>query len=278
MSNQPPPHPGQPGPNQPSPGQPHQDQLHQQDAQYWSHQARGQAHPQGQPTSQGGAGAYGQGQPYPPGQQYGQNRTQWDPTQPFPQPGQPGRDPRAPMGAPIPAAVGIEQFQQKRSRTPVVATIAVLALVALGIVLGTRAMSRPAAAPASSVAPSITVTPQSTAGNNALSVPFDNDIDDASGTWTITNYEWSGDSLLVTLSVHVDKGTQAMRFFAISNDSETRSYDPASSGRADDLLNKQAPAGSTLKGTVRFAMPHQPSTIFLTAANGRQVSALVVPA
>lgn len=206
-----------------------------------------------------------------------QGRPAWDPTQPFPTPGQPGRDPRAPMGAPIPAAVDIDQFREKRSRTPLLATLVVLALAVVAVVFGVHRMNRPAAAPATSASASAPVTPLGTASNNALSVAFENQTDNASGTWTITGSQWSGDRLLLTIRVHVDKGTQAMKYFAISNDSETQTYEPMASGRSDDLLDRQVAAGQTATGTVTFTMPDRSSTIFLAAANGRQVSGLVVP-
>lgn len=187
--------------------------------------------------------------------------------------GAPTHDPRAPMSGYVPAAVDIEQFTQKRSNRPLLITIGVLVVVAIAVLVGVHAMDRPVATPTTSASPVASAT-----SDNPLSVPFDNSYDDAQGTWTITKVQWTGETLLLTMQISVTQGTQAMGFFAISNDADTQSYEAKVSNRSDDLLGREVSAGQTATGTVMFSMPDKESTIFITDSHDRQVTALVVPA
>lgn len=192
-------------------------------------------------------------------------------------PGEPGRDPRAPIGGHVPASVSIRQYSAESSRKPVFITLAVLLVVAVAVWWGVRTANQDPPLAAPSVVPT---TPQPSGSGNAdaNAIPFDNGYDNAHGIWTIDSYAWSGPRVVLKMTVQVTAGQQVLQFFAFTNADTSQAYEPRPSGRPDDLLGQVVQAGQTVTGTVTFQMPDSESTVFLLDSSGRQVTALIVPA
>lgn len=227
-------------------------------------------------TPQGGgpAGPYPQATP-PQNAYWATPSSQGYPGAPTP-PGEPGRDPRAPLGGHVPASVSIRQFSPESSRKPVLITLAVLLVVAVAVWWGFRTASQdpPISAPSVASAP-----PSSdTTGGSATSIPFDNTFDGAHGVWTIDSYTWSGPQAVVRMTIKVTSGDQVLQFFAFTNSDTNQAYEPRPSGRPDDLVGRVVHAGQSVSGTVTFDMPNSESTLFLLDSSGRQVTALILPA
>lgn len=202
------------------------------------------------------------------------------PPQGFPGPGEPGRDPRAPIGGHVPASVSIRQFSAESSRKPVLITLAVLLVVAVAVWWGVHTANQDPPIAAPSPVPTTPAAPAASgnATGSADSIPFDNSYDNAHGVWTIDSYTWSGPQVQVTMTVQVTSGQQVLQFFAFTNADTSQAYEPRPSNRPDDLLGHVVQAGQTVTGTVTFQMPDSESTVFLLDSSGRQVTALLVPA
>ncbi len=182
----------------------------------------------------------------------------------------------------MPAAVSIDSYTTRRSRWPWLVVVAVLVIGALALYIGTRSPG-PAASSASSSSPASTAsarhtTPIPTVTGNQLSVPFDNTADGAQGTWRIDKYEWDAQGVTITTTLQVSSGEQKAKFFAISNQDTSSSYDPVDSGVADNIDGRVVRAGETVTGVIRFNLPSDSdTTVFLADWSGTQVTALLIP-
>lgn len=187
-----------------------------------------------------------------------------------------GNDPRAPLGGHVPAAVSIDSFQQRRRRWPWLVVAAVVIAVLVALYLGIR---HPGAdqQPASTPTPTPTATtPVPTATGNQLSVPFVNERDGSQGTWQIDRYQWDSTGVTITMTISVSQGEQVAKFFAISNDDTSNTWDPSPAGDAD-LNGRVVSQGQSVTGTIRLNAPDSDTTVFLTDSTGTQVTALLVP-
>lgn len=181
-----------------------------------------------------------------------------------------------------PAPAALEQYRAPRRRwlwflVPLlVALLALLAWAALRMSSsspGTGTTPTPSATPSTQNVPSAAASP--TPGVAASSIPFTNETDNTSGTFTITGHSWTTQGLLVHVQVHLDRGSQRLGFFAINNDGTAQVYNPTNSG-SDYLEGQTASAGETRTGTVLFVKPQGTTTVWVTDSQGRQVAALLV--
>lgn len=190
----------------------------------------------------------------------------------FAPPGAPSRDPRAPIGGHVPAADAITNYQTARSRRPLIITVVVLALVAVAVLIGTRAFNRVSSTASSTSTTTTATVDEGNASGSNTSVPFDSGS--ASGVWSITKYSWSGNHLELTTSVTLSQGRLAPTFFALNNAQPNETYDPDGGTLRDGAA---VTAGQPVTGTLTFSLPRGETTVFIANSNQRQITALVIP-
>lgn len=198
-----------------------------------------------------------------------------------------GRDPRQPFGAPVTGVRRADDSGQvpvgqaptpPRRWAPLVVTLASLLAVGLGLWGASRYLPDPAATSTPTPTPTPSASAPATPGTVTTglkdSVPFTNNRDQSQGTFTITSHQWTPSGLVLRVRVHLDQGSQAVRFFCLDNTS-ARDYSP-SAGVTDQLEGRPVQAGETVEGTVAFDKPRGDTTVFLAGSDGKQVAALVV--
>ncbi len=183
-----------------------------------------------------------------------------------------GRDPRQPFGQQQNHgyAPQIEDFQHdpnnrnnKRTLWVIVAIVAVVALLLLALNLMGGGDEGPEAG--ETEAPRITFDPTA-AATASDSIPFEGN---GTGVFQVLGSSWNGDELTVTYRITVDSGRQSFALYLFDNQS-MESYVPRDHW-VDDVS-----AESPLENTVTFTKPQGPSTLVLTTANGRAITALPI--
>ena len=171
------------------------------------------------------------------------------------------RNPRMPFGqqpqsSPIP-----DLEPPKKPVWPwVVGVIAVVAVVL--IVLAVQpAQQEPAA---SEQPPASTIPSPSVTGN---AVPYEGN---GTGVFEITSHQWTDAGLEIHYKLTAEDGTRRFAFFAFTN--ETRA---SQTPEGEPIVEASPEAPAT--GKLVFHMPQSDSSIVLTTANGRAITALPIP-
>lgn len=171
-----------------------------------------------------------------------------------------GRDPRRPFGEQPEAP---EMGELEPPRKPVWPWIVGVVAVVVAVLLFLNFLPEEAP-PTASEQPVASEFPSPTTTGNAL--PFDTY---GTGTFEITDYEWTDNSLIVDYRITIDDETRSFAFFTFVN--ETReSFTPI-----DDYLIEVTP-DRPVEGTTVFEMPRGDITLVLTTGTGQAVQALPI--
>lgn len=96
------------------------------------------------------------------------------------------------------------------------------------------------------------------------------------GRWEITGHAWTDQGVVVKVKVTADAGRISYGFVAFSN-SGTDVYEPVPGAPTPEIGSGSLAAGQSIEGHLLLALPRGASTLILTTAQGRQVSALPIP-
>lgn len=166
--------------------------------------------------------------------------------------------------------VSIEAYAPPRQRRAIVwFLVAGVALAGIVLAVVVRGASAPLAA--STPTPSASV---STAPGMPFVMP---DGSRGTGRWEILQHEWSGSGVSLQLRVSADTGTVSYAFLAFGNAS-SEIFEPSPGLREPELTSGQLGAGESATGWLFLPMPRGAGTLILTTDDGRQVSALAIPA
>jgi hypothetical protein len=153
----------------------------------------------------------------------------------------------------------------------------VLVIVALSLVLGFLGYRYVSGSPLGSPSPTPSARPSTEPTSTRTGgVPFEAKSDAAVGHWWVTSSRWTGNQLLVTVTVIVDQGQTKPQFYIFGN-ADSRVYDPDPSAPAPAFGEPTIRPGQTVSGNLVFRMPRGTATLVLTDSNGRQISALSIP-
>ena len=172
------------------------------------------------------------------------------------------RDPRQPFGQRPASSPVVPDFEpsQKPMWPWVVGIIGAVAVLLIVLVVQ-PGQTEPEASeqPPASAMPSPSVT-----GN---AVPYDGN---GTGVFEITSHRWTEQGLRLQYSITADKESRRFSFFAFTNDTRD-SYAPEGKPVVD--VSPDTPT----TGTLQFSMPRGDTTVVLTTANGRAITALPIP-
>lgn len=187
----------------------------------------------------------------------------------------PGQEPVGP--APTPT-ITIDQFTPKRNRTgPIILVIVAVVVFAAILYLGTRPDSLSTTGASASASPTPTAprtTPSlPTGGDFATSIRFQSDR--VAGNFSIENSRWEGSTLVVEVTVAVERGQLNYQFLSMDMTSGdvALSDDPTT---ADELRGGTIQAGEQVNGSVRFTKERGDTQILLGDVNGRNLTMLAV--
>lgn len=185
-----------------------------------------------------------------------------------------GRDPRQPFGsAGSPMghqAPQIQNFQEPAKGGPPwwllpVGILAAVALVLFGIQFlgGSGADTEPTPGPSETVSADVELTPGS-AATGGSAIPFEGN---GTGYLEILGQNWDSDGLRVEVRIVLDEGQESFAFY-LFNKETMDVFDPV------DLRPVTVWAGEDSTTTVRFNVSRAESTLVLTNAYGRALTAM----
>ncbi len=96
------------------------------------------------------------------------------------------------------------------------------------------------------------------------------------GRWEVLNHEWTGDGVVVRVRVTADGGRVSYGFVAFA-DTGTEVYEPLPDAPEPQIGSGSLSAGQSVEGHLLLPLPKGDSTLILTTAQGRQMSALKIP-
>lgn len=197
--------------------------------------------------------------------------------QPGPVPHGQGSYGRGPGTVPLsgrPERVSVESYGPPPSKvTPAIVMGVAVASMAVAV-FGYTFASRLTPSPAATDTPTAVASPTPTRTGG---VPFESPTDRATGYWLVTATEWSGDQLLVTVSVTVDRGQMRPYLFLFSN-TDSKVYEPDFDTPSPTFTTGTIRSGQTATGNLRFTLPRSNATLVLTSSGNQQVSALPIRA
>lgn len=100
------------------------------------------------------------------------------------------------------------------------------------------------------------------------------ETDSATGTWEITNTQWSSDHVVLTVRITVATGSFRYSFYAYNNTSMKLTYPDASS--SSTLRGGTLSPGQTVSGTLSFQITRGDGTLVMLDALENQVSGLPI--
>ena len=153
-------------------------------------------------------------------------------------------------------------------------------LVAVGVVLVAVVLAALFWRPGNtSASPAATPSATTAAGEQAgPGMPFTMPGSTVShGRWEVTSHTWTDDGVIVRVKVTADGGRISYGFVAFSNQG-TQVYQPGPGAPDPEIGSGSLAAGQSIEGHLFLPLPHEASTLILTTAQGRQVSALPIPA
>lgn len=152
--------------------------------------------------------------------------------------------------------------------------IVLVGAVLVGVVLAALFIrpTAPAAAPAQP-----TPTPAETAAQGP-GMPFNMPGSTAShGRWEVLDHSWDDEGVTVRVKVSADAGRVSYSFVAFSN-TGTEVYEPLPGAPDPEIGSGALNAGQSVEGNLYLPLPRGAATLILTTAQGRQMSALPIPA
>ena len=151
--------------------------------------------------------------------------------------------------------------------------------VGIGVVLVAAVLVALFWRPAPSTAPGGTSGPSASATEPAgPGMPFTMPGSTAShGRWEITDHTWTDNGVVVRVKVTADAGRVSYGFLAFSNAGD-EVYEPVPGAPDPEIGSGSLSAGQSIEGHLFLELPHGAATLYLTTAQGRQVSALPIPA
>ncbi|MDO5534249.1 MAG: hypothetical protein Q4F65_06325 [Propionibacteriaceae bacterium] len=146
-------------------------------------------------------------------------------------------------------------------------------VVLVGVVLAALFLRPPAPAPAP--------TPTPTAEREPVGPgqPFTMPGSTAShGRWEVLEHAWSDDGVTVRVRVTADGGRVSYGFAAFANQGSDTVFEPEAGAPDPEIGSGHLRAGESIEGNVFIPLPRGAATLILTTAQGRQMSALPIPA
>lgn len=146
--------------------------------------------------------------------------------------------------------------------------------VLVGVVLAALFIRPPAAAPSP---PPPAPSPAET-GAHGSGMPFTMPGSTAShGRWEVVDHTWGEEGVTIRVRVTADAGRVSYAFVAFSN-SGTDVYEPLPGAPEPEIGSGTLAAGQHVEGNIQLPLPRGAATLILTTAQGRQMSALPIPA
>jgi hypothetical protein len=204
-------------------------------------------------------------QPYGPAQhpvQGAQPYSSFAPKRPTPAPAAPPPG-SLPLGAAKPASLSIDTYMPPKRRVGSLIAFLVGFAVLIGGFMAVDYFTRTAQnAPTSSPSPTATLP----------GLAFE--TDSATGSWEITNTQWSPSYVVLTVRITVATGSFRYSFYAYNNTSMKLAYPDSSS--SNTLRTGTLGAGQTVSGTLSFQITRGDGTLVMLDALENQVSGLAI--
>jgi len=178
----------------------------------------------------------------------------------------------------------INQYRPPKRHGGWIAVIIVTALVVALVIVARRVTTEPAhpvTPPPSPIATSASSTPTpipASATAVASSLPFSSKDDDTEGRWSIDHVEWGPNTVTLTMTIAVTKGSLTdYTFFSMENQSTDF---PQASQPHTGSLGTDVSQGHKVHGTITIDCPRTDATVMLTHGSGMAspISALMIRA
>ena len=215
--------------------------------------------------------AYVPQQPYQPPQPHGPAQhpvqgarpySSFAPKRPTPAPAAPPPGSQ-PLGAAKPASLSIDTYKPPKRRVGGLIAFLVGFAVLIGSFMAVDYFTRTAQnAPASSPSPTATLP----------GLAFE--TSSATGSWEITNTQWSSEDVVLTVRITVATGAFRYSFYAYNNTSMKLAYPDSNS--SNTLKTGSLGAGQTVSGTISFQITRGDGTLVMLDALENQVSGLAI--
>ncbi|MBB1494420.1 hypothetical protein H5397_03700 [Propioniciclava sp. MC1683] len=151
--------------------------------------------------------------------------------------------------------------------------LALVGIALVGVVLAALFL-RPTPPAPSEPAPSPSA---SEAANAGPGMPFTMPGSTTShGRWEVLDHSWDVDGVTLRVRVTADGGRVSYGFVAFSNVG-TEVYEPLPGAPDPEIGSGVLEAGQYVEGNLYIPLPRGDSTLILTTAQGRQMSALPIP-
>jgi hypothetical protein len=168
-----------------------------------------------------------------------------------------------PLGAAKPASLSIDTYKPPKRRVGSLIAFLVGFAVLIGGFMAVDYFSRTAqSAPGSSSSPTATLP----------GLAFE--TDSATGSWEITNTQWSSDHVVLTVRITVATGSFRYSFYAYNNASMKLAYPDSSSNNT--LSTGTVGAGQSVSGTLSFTITRGDGTLVMLDSLENQVSGLAI--
>ena len=178
----------------------------------------------------------------------------------------------------------ISQYQPPKRHSSWIAVIIVAAIIIALVIIARRVTSEPVnpvAPTPSSIATSTSSTPTSipaSATAVASSLPFSSKDDDTEGRWSIDNVKWGPNTVTLTVTIEVTRGSLTdYTFFIMENESTDihQASQPSTGSLVADVSQ-----GHKVHGTITIDCPRTNATVMLTHRSGMSspISALTIKA
>jgi hypothetical protein len=168
-----------------------------------------------------------------------------------------------PLGTAKPDSLSIEEYKPPKRRVGGLIAFIVGFAVLIGAFIAIDHFAR-------TVQDAPAPTPSATATLPGLAF----ESDSATGSWEITNTQWSSDNVVLTVRITVATGSFRYSFYAYNNTSMKLAYPDTSS--SNTLRNGTLTAGQSVSGTLSFQISRGDGTLVMLDATENQVSGLAI--
>ena len=180
----------------------------------------------------------------------------------------------APLSAVQSPAVSLQQFTLKRNRTaPVALVLIAVTLFTAILYFGTRPDAPGSPTPTTTPTAPRTIPSLPTGGAFASSIRFESDA--VAGTFSVNEAHWDGSTLVVDVTVQVDRGSLSYQFLAMDIASGDIT-EPLPPSRPGDLPEGTVTTGQQQSGTIRVTKERGDTQILLGEVSGRNLTMLAV--